>query len=192
MGRPSYVCTVCSEHFTRKYSGRRHNQNLHNGAADIVGLIDYLAGRSSGQYTPDNPFWHKRANPYRNIGTRTVADSIGITFRSEYIPQQAPMGTSQYSPSPNYPPVDASQTFANPMYRRMQIMNDQSYGTSLSQDTILQIEELKQLVNKYHQYQNIDPGVIVKWAVHGAINGDTKFLHDKLDLLHTIERLAKH
>ena len=77
------------------------------------------------------------------------------------------------------------------MYPPRQIMNVR-YGTSLSQDTILKIEELKQLVNKYHQYQNIDPDVIVKWAVHGAINGDTKFLHDKVDLLHTIESLAKH
>jgi hypothetical protein len=46
MDRPSYVCTVCSEHFPRKYSAKRHNHNIHNGAAEIVRLIDYLAGRS--------------------------------------------------------------------------------------------------------------------------------------------------
>jgi len=40
------------------------------------------------------------------------------------------------------------------------------------------------------QYQNTYPDEIVKWAVHGAINGDTKFLHDKLDQLYTIESLA--
>jgi len=78
------------------------------------------------------------------------------------------------------------------MYRPMHIRNDRNHGTSLSQDTVVKIEELKRLANKYHQYQNIDPDEIVKWAVHGAINGDTKFLHDKLDLLHTIESLAKH
>jgi hypothetical protein len=31
MGRPMYVCIVCSEHFTRKFSARRHNSNIHNG-----------------------------------------------------------------------------------------------------------------------------------------------------------------
>ncbi|MFY9796550.1 MAG: hypothetical protein WAJ93_12765, partial [Candidatus Nitrosopolaris sp.] len=73
MGRPSYVCATCSEHFTRKYSAKRHNQNIHNSMGEIVRLIDYLAGRSSGQYTPNNPFWFKRNNPYDNIGG-TVAD----------------------------------------------------------------------------------------------------------------------
>jgi hypothetical protein len=56
MGRLTYVYGTCSEHFSRKYSARRHNQNLHNGAAEIVRLIDYLVGRTSGQYMPDNPF----------------------------------------------------------------------------------------------------------------------------------------
>ncbi len=53
MDRLTYVCTVCSEHFTRKYSAKRHNQNIDSGAAEIVRLIDYLAGRSSRQYMPD-------------------------------------------------------------------------------------------------------------------------------------------
>ena len=142
MGRLSYVCTTCSEHFTRKYSGKRHNQNLHNGTGQIVRLIDYLAGRSSGQYMPDNPFWHKHANPYRNFGSRTVADSIGNTFEPRYVPQQTHLGTSQYTPSQIYPPVDVLQTFANPMYRPMHIMNDQSYGTGLSQSAILKFKNL--------------------------------------------------
>jgi hypothetical protein len=84
MGRPSYVCATCSEHFTRKYSARRHNQNLHNGAAEIVRLIDYLGGRSSGQYTPNNPFWYKHYNPYDNIGSSTVADSVGSSQRNYF------------------------------------------------------------------------------------------------------------
>jgi hypothetical protein len=76
MGRPSYVCTLCSEHFTRKYSANRHNHNLHKGAAEIVRLIDYLAGRSLRQHTPNNPFWYKRSNSYHNIGSAMVADSV--------------------------------------------------------------------------------------------------------------------
>jgi hypothetical protein len=88
---------------------------------EIVRLIDYLAGRSSGQYMPDNPFWYKRNN--HNIGSVTVADTVGDTFN----PKQAPLGTSQYSTSPMYP--------------SRQIM-DESYGTSLPRSAI----------NKYPQY----------------------------------------
>ena len=66
-------------------------------------------------------------------------------------------------------------------------MDDQSYGTGLSQETKLRIEELKMLVYKYHQYQNIDPDEIVKWAINGALKGDTQFLDKKLEQLQTIE-----
>ncbi|HYA82025.1 MAG TPA: hypothetical protein VEH06_01060 [Candidatus Bathyarchaeia archaeon] len=90
MGRPSYVCTICSEHFTRRYSGERHNNNLHNGAAEIVRLIDYLASRSSGHYTANNPFWFKRNKPLHDFGSATLADSIGNTFEPRYMPRQIP------------------------------------------------------------------------------------------------------
>jgi hypothetical protein len=127
---------------------------------------------------PDNPFWYKHNNPYNNIRSATVADSVGDTFQSRYIPQQAPSGISE--------------NLTNPLYRPMPAMEDQRYGSGVSQDTIVKIAELKELVYKYRQYQNNDPDEIVKWAVHGAINGDNKFLHDKLDLLRTIESLAKY
>jgi hypothetical protein len=169
MGRLTYVCATCSEHFTRKYSAKRHNQNLHNGAAEIVRLIDYLAGRSTGQYMPDNPFWHKRNNPYNNIGSATIADTVRDTYQPIYIPQQAPIGISQYGTSP------------------MHTIHDQSYGTGLSPETTHKINELKRLVYKYRQYQNIDPDEIVKWAINGALKGDIEFLDKKLQQLHMIE-----
>ena len=169
MGRPSYVCTVRSEHFTRKYSAKRHNLNLHAGAAEIVRLIDYLAGRSSGQYKPDNPFWHKRNIAYHNIGSTTIADDVGNTSQPTYIPQQAPIGISQYGTSPMY------------------TIHDQSYGTGLSPETTHKINGLKRLVYKYRQYQNIDPDEIVKWAINGALKGDNQFLDKKLEQLQMID-----
>ena len=107
-------------------------------AAEIVRLIDYLAGRSSGQYKPDNPFWYKRDNPYHNVGG-TVADTVGNTFQSRYIPQQAPSGISQYS--------------ASPIHRSSPTMDNQNYETGLSPETTQKIDELKRLAYKYHQYQ---------------------------------------
>jgi hypothetical protein len=63
-------------------------------------------------------------------------------------------------------------------------MDDQSFGTGLSETTTtkLKIEELKRLVYKYSQYQNNDPEEIVKLAVYNCINGDNTLLDDKLDL----------
>jgi len=169
MDRPSYVCTICSEYFTRKYSGRRHNQNLHNGAAEIVRLIDYLAGRSSGEYRPDNPFWYKRSNPYNKIGSATIADSVGDTGQPRYLPQQLPLGTSQYYPSPIYRPSP----------------DDQNYGNDLYQKT--KLGELKRLVYKYAQFHNNNPDAIVGYATYWSINGDDTFLDAKLEQLSRLE-----
>jgi DNA transposition AAA+ family ATPase len=88
--------------------------------------------------------------------------------------------------------MDVTQTFANPMYRPMQIRNNQSYEIGLSQETILKIAELKRLVNKYPQFHTIDADEIVKWAIYCSSNSDNKFLDDMLKQLHTIDSLAKY
>ena len=71
----------------------------------------------------------------------------------------------------------------NPMYT----IHDQSYGTGLSTEATHKIDELKRLVYKYRQYQNIDPDEIVKCAINGALKGDTQFLDKKLEQLQMIE-----
>jgi hypothetical protein len=55
MKRINYVCTTCSQTFTRRSSGFRHNSHLHKGTAGIVHLIDYIVGRSSGKYLKCDP-----------------------------------------------------------------------------------------------------------------------------------------
>ena len=171
MGRLTYICATCSEHFTRKYSAKRHNQNLHNGMAEIVRLIDYLVGRGSGQYAADNPFWYKRNNPYQNIGSATVADSIGNALQ---LSPHTHLGTS---PSPIHLP--------------WQVMDDQINQGSLSQEKILKIEELKRLMNKYLKYHT-NPDDIIRLAIFNSINGDDTLLDSKLEQLRSIDSLAKY
>ena len=92
MGRPSYVCAVCSEHFTRKYSGQRHNSNIHAGRSEIVPFIEYMVGRSSGRYLASHPSWYRkqrhlqvnRSYPSEN---RVIAAS---SFRPETLLQPYP------------------------------------------------------------------------------------------------------
>ena len=135
---------------------------------------EYSLGRSSGQYTPNNPFWYKHNNPYHNIGAATVADTVGDTFQNRYPPQQAPLVTSQYYTS-RPPPT----------------MEDQKYGPGLSRETTLKIEELKRLMNKYPQYHE-NPDGIIRLAIYNSINGDNTLLDDKLEQLRTIDSLAKY
>jgi len=77
MGRANYVRTICSEHFTRKFSGKRHNYSIHNGSAVIIPYIEYMAGRNSGTYQASHPSWYRRQS-------RIVADT-----RSSFQPQNS-------------------------------------------------------------------------------------------------------
>jgi hypothetical protein len=112
------------------------------------------------------------------LGHVTVADSVGETFQSGYIPQQAPVGTSQYS--------------SRPIDRPLPAMDHQSYGTGLSQDTIMKIQELKRLVYKYTQFHNNDPDQIVRLVVYYCINGDNTLLDQKLAQLHRLDGLPNN
>ncbi|MGA8083279.1 MAG: hypothetical protein WB988_15620 [Candidatus Nitrosopolaris sp.] len=160
------ICATCSEHFTRRYSATRHNLTIHNGRGEIVRLIEYLVGRSSGRYRASHPFWYKRNRVQsRKFGSLTVADSVGDVFQHRDSLRQAPLGVSQYSTNPILRPTT-------------DIANDQEYGTGLSQETNLKIEELK-LANKYPQYcTNIY--AIIKLAIcYATING----MHEMLEQL---------
>ncbi|MGB6591837.1 MAG: hypothetical protein WBE68_10060 [Candidatus Nitrosopolaris sp.] len=124
------ICATCSEHFTRRYSATRHNLTIHNGRGEIVRLIEYLVGRSSGRYRASHPFWYKRNRVQsRKFGSLTVADSVGDVFKDRDSLRQAPLGVSQYSTNPILRPTT-------------DIANDQECGTGLSQETKLKIEEL--------------------------------------------------
>jgi hypothetical protein len=59
MGRLEYVCATCEEHFTRRYSATRHNITVYGNRAEIVSLLEYLVGRSSGRYRASYTFWYK-------------------------------------------------------------------------------------------------------------------------------------
>jgi hypothetical protein len=84
MGRPNYVCTICEEHFTRMYSATRHNITIHSSRGEIVSLLEYIVGLSSGRYRASHPFWYRRRSKEKriqNLEATTLADSMGNAFR---------------------------------------------------------------------------------------------------------------
>lgn len=54
------------------------------------------------------------------------------------------------------------------------------YGTSLSLETKLKIEEFKRLMHKYSMY-NPNPNAIITMTVHWCNKGENKFLDEKLE-----------
>ncbi|MFZ0512769.1 MAG: hypothetical protein WAM14_14270 [Candidatus Nitrosopolaris sp.] len=133
-------------------------------------------GRVSGRYIPSQPRNEKRIQAHK-FGPATVADAVGDTFQPRDGPQQAPPGASQYSTSP--------------IFRPRHTADDQRYGTPSSHETKLKIEELKGLVSKYPQYHT-NPDEIIKWAIYCSINGDNKFLDEKLAQLRSIDRFQRY
>jgi hypothetical protein len=44
---------MCGMYSSRKFSVKRHIENLHNGIGNIVSFIDYITGRQQGVYFPN-------------------------------------------------------------------------------------------------------------------------------------------
>ena len=159
MGRPSYVCATCSQHFTRKHSAKRHNFNIHAGRSEIVPFIEYMAGRSSGKYIASHPSWFRKQRQLQvnrsyqsNFESPTVADT-GRSFRPENF--------QQLFPFPNESP----------------------YPTALQLD---KLEELRVLAGKFSSPQ--DAHKILEWANIMLRQGDESFLNDKLEQLRIFDR----
>jgi hypothetical protein len=73
MPNANYVCTVCSQTFTRRWRGNKHNIQLHLGNATIVRHLDYIIGRLDGRYQPGDPslYRSKKLNPISREITHT-------------------------------------------------------------------------------------------------------------------------
>ena len=198
------MCTTCSEHFTRKYSAKRHNITIHsNGGGEIVPFLEYLVSRSTGQYHASHPSWYARCSKEKrvhNLGT-TAADSVGDTFRpgglqqqgqyqhhqqslgeQERYPRQQQQAVSQSIP-PAAPPYPADQTFQS---QSIDTTDDEETTTTLSQETRLKIEELKRLLYKYPQY-HYNPVAVIACVIHFCNDGDNTFLDEKLEQLRMID-----
>ena len=213
MGRPNYVCTICSEHFTRKYSAKRHNLTIHsNGGGEIVPFLEYLVRRSSGKYEASDPSWYRRRSEKRihNFGRAMVADSMGNTLRPgaqqrQYQNQQQEryhrQQPEEQSLSPSIPPSPAAiqdqphDVLPYPTDRTFQSHSmdttDDEETTSLSRETMLKIEELKRLIYRYSQYHR-NPGAVINCIVYYCNNGDNTLLDEKLEQLRSIDAISEY
>lgn len=64
---PNYVCSICSQTFTRRWRGSVHNNKFHGGLSNVVRLLDYIVGRASGQFLPGDPSLFRHKNKWEKL-----------------------------------------------------------------------------------------------------------------------------
>ena len=63
ISKPNWACFICGMYSSRKYSVKRHVQNVH-GNGPILRYIDYITGRQAGYYAASSfPFFETKAQP---------------------------------------------------------------------------------------------------------------------------------
>lgn len=102
MSFKNYVCVICGQDFTRKYSAYRHSRHLHQEGGKIVRTLEYITGRIAGKYFPADPvlFRRKRRELTANVGSSdfpfvNVAHDNNRSQRSSKLIQQKEYGLSQ-------------------------------------------------------------------------------------------------
>ena len=161
MPNPNYVCTICSQTFTRKWRGMVHRDNIHAGAADIVRLIDYMVGRTNGQYLPGDPSLYRKRRGMGNIsgdlhdnnpfGSQTSSGEIGNS--SGQVNRKALLTFNKKNIDPGHysqlsGPRSASDR--NPQQNK-NVSDNRPFSDSIQQpnDVIIRMAELKRLLSKY-------------------------------------------
>jgi hypothetical protein len=140
-----------------------------------------------------HPFWYKRREKrIHKFSHATVADNMGDTFPPRGLQQQTqppsittpplspPSAFQSQSQPPGVSPYPTDQTF-----QHIDTSNDD--GT-LSQETMLKIQELKRLVHRYHS----NPDAVIKCVTYFSINGDNTILDEKLEQLRSIDAISKY
>jgi hypothetical protein len=134
MGRLTYVCATCSEHFTRKYSATRHDTTIHDNIGEIVPLVEYLVGRKIGGYQPSDPSLYRRPSKKRihNFRHATVTADSTDTFPPRGLQQQTPF---QSTPAPTLlPPLQPHYHYASMYTTGSTYRQNERSGTSIARD----------------------------------------------------------
>jgi len=181
MGRIKWVCATCAEHFTRKYSASRHNNNLHFGNGLIVTLLDYIVGRASHQYLPNDSRAGKNHRP----------------FIHDYTPRWPSKPVSQAGASNNrpYPTNSNNSSNNNNMYENSDpfyyyptpnaITNADDKPVDKVQDRKRKYDEIRTLVAKYYIPEAVEKILLV--VIGYMYVGDDRLLNEQLAFFRKLE-----
>jgi hypothetical protein len=215
MGRITWVCATCAQHFTREYGADRHNNNLHEGKGTVVRLLDYIIGRINGQFLSNDPLAYRRKKGKdnknllfgsnhnngnnNNPGTEVIADSMNDMLSHENIISKPPKarlkGNSTYHHSDDKHDSDNANGRPYNSNRVSQPSskvddNDNNKPSSYIHKLVerkLKLEEFKILINKYHPPQNASRLLAVITYMVTQKNDDD-FLDKLLTFLRNIDK----
>ena len=161
----TWMCTLCSQGFTRRSSARRHNDRLHNGQAIIERPFEYLVGRLSNQYSrPQDPLKYRRhgLHPLQSELPQIAHDNLG-------------------TPNPP-PPNDDLKSFGpkefNPTFR----VKPENAESSLTDQSVINInlQELALLLDRHCTQEEANK--YLAWVIMNVNSGKVDILNAVLNL----------
>jgi hypothetical protein len=180
MGRITWVCATCGEHFTRKYSASRHNNNLHSGNGLIVTLLDYIVGRASQQYLPSDTRTSKNHNPLIHDDTpgwssKPVSQGIADNNRPY------PANNNNNNNNNMYENSDPFQYYPTPNA----ITNADDKPVDKVQYRKRKYDEIRTLVAKYYIPEAVEKILLV--VIGYMYVGDDRLLDEQLAFFRKLE-----
>jgi hypothetical protein len=111
MKTKNFYCSICSTGFTRRGSGKRHNDTLHEGKAIIEIAIDYVIKRATGIYGPADAYSFRR-NRIQGNSIRKAQENKTFDFRNsgKYVLRDHQNRTRTYEARDRYPSCPDTKT----------------------------------------------------------------------------------
>jgi hypothetical protein len=168
LDKHTWICSICGQGLTRKSTAKRHNNNLHSGAAFLVRPYEYIIGRLNGTFSQSDPSLYRRK--------KNASDSI---YQQQPIKKSNDTNATVYTQSgvvplqqPSHKPFDDVKVPDDTLEKKLDIM--------------LKYPELKIFVNKY--FSPGDASEVMIMANYLASQGNGVFLDKYLEALRNIDR----
>ena len=183
MGRITWVCATCAQHFTRFYSANRHNENLHNGGGQVVRLLDYMIGATNGKFPPNDPIAEQRRKGARNSNSRIFGSNSKTLKDINKVTSEIKINTVVHDniaptlDSQGAKPGSSQQKSNNTSYKNSDLASWPSFpGPFDSLSKTLKIEQLKILLNTYHFPRHIANEYLKFVGWMAIVGNDTSYL----------------
>ena len=137
-----------------------HRDNIHSGAGDTVRLIDYMIGRTNGQYLPGDPSLYRRRRGMENISGDLHDNN---SFRSQT--SSGEMGNSSWQENNNakwtfnkknidqrrYSQPSGASSASARNQQQFSITGNRPFSDSIQppNEAIIKMAELKRTLSKY-------------------------------------------
>jgi hypothetical protein len=169
LDKHTWICSICGQGLTRKSTAKRHNNNLHLGAALLVRPYEYIVGRLNGTFSQSDPSLFRRK---KNVSDYSIYQQQSIKKSNDIkTTVYTQSGLSHLHIQPSHIPVDNVQASTD-MEKMM--------------DMMLKLPEFKTLVNKH--LPPYEASQIIANAAYLVSQGNSDFFNKYLEALRNIDR----